>query len=378
MDTLVPTLNQLKQNAKLINQALKDLGHPLTHSTSLNVASRGFGFKDYNTAKAQLSMVTRHDAFVGVSGSALPFQSPPILKMGAVDPSLSPEQGYSFSSRSAFLGGDATLSTLLNIAKGYLLGQDVPGAIPPKDSREYGAAIFVPNTLVPNTHDRLDTLPFAPTMIVDRLRKFATVDADKYDSESLHILIDTHRKFGITRLALHSVQPLPQSILEACQRNQIKIYTRGTLGAAYLEELEQTKDRPMREETLVPFDEFAEMVHACGLPRNEAHHLAKWYHDLNGGWIDYSVLIPGVIFEEGDTFELYQKTLYGLFMNTVCDQIGGNAKQAWEDYVEGGTWDDDAEKMFKSGGIFSGKIAAALGLSYDTAIEYFNALRKRA
>ena len=42
----------LKQNAKNLKSALADLGTEVTHSTALNLASKGFGFENYNTAKA--------------------------------------------------------------------------------------------------------------------------------------------------------------------------------------------------------------------------------------------------------------------------------------------------------------------------------------
>lgn len=42
----------LKQNAKNLKSALAELGTEITHSTALNLASRGFGFENYNTVKA--------------------------------------------------------------------------------------------------------------------------------------------------------------------------------------------------------------------------------------------------------------------------------------------------------------------------------------
>lgn len=47
-------LEDLKSNAKNLKKALEALGTTLTHSTALNLSSQGFGFKDYNTAKAIL------------------------------------------------------------------------------------------------------------------------------------------------------------------------------------------------------------------------------------------------------------------------------------------------------------------------------------
>lgn len=58
MEPLIPTLTleQLKQNAKFINRYLKKLNIDLSHSTALDVSSNGFGYADYNTAKALLEL----------------------------------------------------------------------------------------------------------------------------------------------------------------------------------------------------------------------------------------------------------------------------------------------------------------------------------
>lgn len=57
MNTLLENLRieDIKSNAKNLKRALDALGTTLTHSTALNLSSQGFGFKDYNTAKAALS-----------------------------------------------------------------------------------------------------------------------------------------------------------------------------------------------------------------------------------------------------------------------------------------------------------------------------------
>lgn len=51
---MILALIDLKSNAKNLKKALEALGTTLTHSTALNLSSQGFGFKDYNTAKAIL------------------------------------------------------------------------------------------------------------------------------------------------------------------------------------------------------------------------------------------------------------------------------------------------------------------------------------
>lgn len=56
MTPIVPTLtlDELKQNAKNLRAALLELSIDFSHQSSLNVASKGFGYPDYNTAKALL------------------------------------------------------------------------------------------------------------------------------------------------------------------------------------------------------------------------------------------------------------------------------------------------------------------------------------
>lgn len=48
------TIEHIKQNAKLLGKSLNTLNMELSHSAALNLSSQGFGFRDYNTAKAVL------------------------------------------------------------------------------------------------------------------------------------------------------------------------------------------------------------------------------------------------------------------------------------------------------------------------------------
>lgn len=53
------TLHDLKEHAKLLGKYLdNDLGIKINHSSVLNLAARGFGFKDYNTIKSYLDKMT--------------------------------------------------------------------------------------------------------------------------------------------------------------------------------------------------------------------------------------------------------------------------------------------------------------------------------
>lgn len=58
MTPLIPTLtlDELKQNAKNLRVALVELNIDFSHQSSLNVASKGFGYPDYNTARAMLEV----------------------------------------------------------------------------------------------------------------------------------------------------------------------------------------------------------------------------------------------------------------------------------------------------------------------------------
>lgn len=58
------TLHDLKEHAKLLGKYLDaELGIKISHSSVLNLAARGFGFKDYNTIKNQLEKMTEFYVF---------------------------------------------------------------------------------------------------------------------------------------------------------------------------------------------------------------------------------------------------------------------------------------------------------------------------
>lgn len=63
MTPIVPklTLDELKQNAKNLRSALAELSIDFSHQSSLNVASKGFGYPDYNTARAMLDVDEQGD-----------------------------------------------------------------------------------------------------------------------------------------------------------------------------------------------------------------------------------------------------------------------------------------------------------------------------
>jgi hypothetical protein len=52
------TISSIKNNAKIIKQSLKRLGTEISHSHALEVASNLAGYKDWNTASAQISRNT--------------------------------------------------------------------------------------------------------------------------------------------------------------------------------------------------------------------------------------------------------------------------------------------------------------------------------
>lgn len=52
------TLTSIKNNAKIIKQSLKRLGTEISHGHALEIASNLAGYKDYNTASAQVSRNT--------------------------------------------------------------------------------------------------------------------------------------------------------------------------------------------------------------------------------------------------------------------------------------------------------------------------------
>ena len=66
MNTNKPTVDHIKEYGKRLKSALNRMDIPLAHTSSLNVISEVFGFKNYNTAKATLQKKNTSKPTAGV------------------------------------------------------------------------------------------------------------------------------------------------------------------------------------------------------------------------------------------------------------------------------------------------------------------------
>jgi hypothetical protein len=75
------TLDELKQNAKNLRSALLELNIDFSHQSSLNVASKGFGYPDYNTARAMLEAKEQSNVHTPIYTGYSPEKDPRFLAM---------------------------------------------------------------------------------------------------------------------------------------------------------------------------------------------------------------------------------------------------------------------------------------------------------
>lgn len=242
------TLEQLKKTSKNLKQALSDLGTDITHSTALNLTSRGVGFKDYNTAKA----------FLG--------KNEVVFDVGQTSPQ--PSQ-YAYTTMLYDLKSKDLFGVHLPIIKGFAMGIEADGAIGKDEAKALGIELAV----------NLDWQAPKPierniSMIYDNAGGFLLVNVDEYDGlDQFFELVFTYRKFGVKRLALVSRDRIPQSLYDACVKNKVH-FAQSTSPLGVFVELRH-KNKPSAEAgvTHVPKAEFKELVSRCGLGEADAEKL---------------------------------------------------------------------------------------------------------
>lgn len=355
MEPLMSTLSleQLKQITKNTKSALKELGIDLTNSTTLNVVSKGFGFKDYNTAKAILSNHNTQSASIDDY----------------------PYGPFSFCTFLADPKKQDLFNLHLPLMKGVLLGADVDGVINEADAEKHGVIMgFNPTATLLDSQAVIQ-------IIFDFIGHTTIVNIDAYQNQDdILKLIRTYRKYGIENLVLTSVRAASQGLQDECDRNMVQFRReRDIIFLSLVLRTETTNSERRNKMTHVPVKEFEVLAEKIGLSKQEAKHLARWYHKLNGGWIEYKLLIKGVMFAEEDTLLDIQRSLYEVFVYSIPDfNIGDKTKnEHWESYINKEGWKKNAEQMFIDGIYFNQEIADAIGLDYDIVSLMFATERNR-
>lgn len=355
MNTLNPTLTlaQLKQITKNTKNALKELGIELTNSTMLNVVSQGYGFKDYNTAKAALSKQEMRED-INHNYPYGPFHFSTFL----IDPM-----------------NQNLFDVHLPLMKGIIIEGDIDGALKKSDAKNYGISLAVDPS-----SDFLDAQPIIQ-IVFDLIKDTVIVNIDAYANQGDIIkLIHTYRKYGITRLVLTSRHAPSVEMQKECEKNNVEYRReRDIIFLLLLLRTEANDSIKHDRMTFVSIEEFTLLAERIGLSHLDAKYLALWYHELNGGWIEYKLLIKGVMFGEEDSLLDIQRVLYETFVYSIPNyNVGDKTKNDhWESYINKETCQRNVKKMFSEGIYFNKEISDAIGLDYDAGEILFMAERDR-
>ncbi|MDD5716225.1 MAG: glyoxalase superfamily protein [Sulfuricurvum sp.] len=354
MDSLLPilTLAQLKQITKNTKSALKELGIDLTNSTTLNLVSKGFGFKDYNTAKAVLSKEK-------------------IKENDEADSTFGPLDFYTVLSDPE---KQDLFDVHLPLIKSKILGISAENGVSERDI----TLTFSPTTAF------LDAQPILQ-IAHDHLKDLTVVNIDTYNNpDDIIKLVHTYRRYGIKRLILmtnkHAMDGYRSHLQNECVKNNVEFrHKRDLVTLLLILRTEDDAHSTSSKMSYVPIEEFVQLAEEIGLFRKEAKDLAHWYHELNGGWVEYNLLLAGFMFSEKDSLFDIKKVLYEYFVYSLPNyNVGDKTKNDhWESYINKEIWTRDAKKMFDEGIYYSQEIADAIGTDYDVGALMFATERAR-